>query len=407
MPDDAPIHEDERLASLDSYDVLDTPCEEAYDRITRLTRRIFGVSMSTISLLDGHRQWFKSRQGLSACETPRGPAICNVAIQEAEPLVIPDTLADERFKDNPYVVGDPKIRFYAGAPLRTPEGQTIGTLCAMDTAPRAFDRMQVEVLADLASMVISELELRKLASTDGLTGAMSRRAFREEAGRTIALAARHGHDIAGVVFDLDHFKAVNDTHGHPAGDRVLAQTVATCRACLRGSDLLGRIGGEEFAILLPHTGREAALEVAEKIRAAIEHQGIVGASGPIGTTASFGIALFDPSIMSIDGLIERADAALYAAKAAGRNCCVEWQGRPDADGAEHHRVLKAGRITFNRGRSSIDCTIRGLSDAGAALDICSLADVPQSFRLHVEPEGWNRRCRIVGSRDRRLAVAFR
>ena len=407
MPADAHIQEDDRLASLDSYDVLDTPCEEAYDRITRLTRRIFGVSMSTISLLDGHRQWFKSRQGLSPCETPRGPAICNVAIRGAEPLVIPDTLADERFKDNPYVVGEPHIRFYAGAPLRTPEGQTIGTLCAMDTVPRDFDRTQVEVLTDLASMVMSELELRKLASTDGLTGAMSRRAFREEAARAIALAVRHGHDLAGVVLDLDHFKAVNDTHGHPAGDRVLAQTVATCRACLRGSDLLGRIGGEEFAILLPHTSRDAALEVAEKIRTAIAQQAIVGASGPIHTTASFGIALFDPSITGIDGLIERADTALYAAKAAGRNRCVEWQGRGDIQPIKQHRVFKAGRITFNRGRSSIDCTIRGLSEAGAALDVCNSADVPKRFKLHVEPDGWNRHCRIVSSREKRLSVAFR
>jgi diguanylate cyclase (GGDEF)-like protein len=270
MPAEVHKDEQERLAALDRYDVLDTPPEDSFDRITRLTRRVFDMPMSTITLIDGHRQWFKSRAGVSACETARGPALCEVVVREAKPLIVPETLADQRFVDNPFVVGAPYIRFYAGIPLRTPEGFSIGTLCAMDTKPRSFEAADVETLSDIAQIVMSELELRLLARTDGLTGALSRRAFRDELSRTLSLALRHRHDLSCIMLDLDHFKHVNDAHGHPVGDIVLTQVVAACQEELRKSDILGRLGGEEFAVLLPHTGLASALRVAEKLRAAVE-----------------------------------------------------------------------------------------------------------------------------------------
>lgn len=130
--------------------------------------------------MDGHRQWFKSRQGLPVCELPRAPALCDHAIREAKPLVVPDTLQDKRFAESAFVVGEPHLRFYAGAPLTTREGHNIGTVCAMDTRPRTFGPEQVEILSDLAQLVMTELDLRKLAAVDGLTGALSRRAFRDE-----------------------------------------------------------------------------------------------------------------------------------------------------------------------------------------------------------------------------------
>src|SRR6202041_4162009 len=110
-------NEQDRLAALDNYDVLDTPREEAFDRVTRLVRSIFGVSMSTVTLIDGHRQWFKSQQGMPNAETERAPALCNVAIQLPRPLVVPDTLQDKPFAENPCVIGPPFIRFYAGVQL--------------------------------------------------------------------------------------------------------------------------------------------------------------------------------------------------------------------------------------------------------------------------------------------------
>lgn len=406
MQTQAQMREGERLATLDSYDILDTSAEEAFDRITRLTRRIFDVSMSTITLIDGHRQWFKSRQGISASETPKEPALCNVAIREARPLIVPDTTLDPRFAANPFVLGEPHIRFYAGVPLQTPEGHCIGTICAMDEKPRAFRDDQLDTLSDLARIVMSELELRLLAMTDGLTGALSRRAFRDELSRAVSLALRHKCDLSCIMLDLDHFKAVNDQHGHPVGDLVLSAAAAVCREELRKSDAFGRVGGEEFAILLPHTDPASAMKVAEKLRTAIASVRVPTSFRPIGVTASFGVAALTGSVDDPDALLQHADEALYAAKNGGRNRCVEWRPAAIVQQSTCRRVLKAGRISFNGGRSAIDCTVRSLSDMGAGLMIASSAGVPEKFKLLIESDGFSRLCQVVDKSHKTLGVEF-
>lgn len=275
MNADAHHYEEERLAELDRYDLLDTPSEPNIDRITRITKNALDVPIAAVSLIDAHRQWFKSRQGLLAHETCKDQSFCNIAIKSAEPLVVEDATTDPRFKDNALVVGSPFIRAYCGAQLRTPEGYSLGALCAIDTKPRQFGAKHIALLTDLAAAVMSEFEALKIARIDGLTGALTRRAFREEAERALALSMRHRHALSCIVFDLDHFKAVNDAHGHAAGDRVLIDAVGVCQQRLRASDILGRVGGEEFAMMLPHTDAAGALKVAEQIRAALERQIIV------------------------------------------------------------------------------------------------------------------------------------
>lgn len=404
---DAPAREQARLAALDHYDLLDTPAEDSFDRVTRLTRRVFNVGMSTVTLIDGHRQWFKSRQGMANAETERGPALCNAAINEPRPLIVHDTLIDPRFAANPFVVGAPFIRFYAGVQLRTTDGYAIGTLCAMDAKPRAFDDDDLATLVDLARIVMHEAELRAFAMTDSLTGALSRRAFRNEAARAIDLAKRHKHDLSCILLDLDHFKAVNDTHGHGVGDLVLRATTDVCREELRAADLIGRLGGEEFAVLLPHTGLPAAMGVAEKLRAALARAYVQGENGTVRPTASFGISALDASAPDIDELLRRADKALYAAKEAGRNICRAW--RPEAgDGfaGVRRRVLKGAQIAFNGGHSIIDCTVRELSDAGALLHVISTADVPEEFKLGILADQVHRLCKVTKRRDTQLEVAF-
>ena len=403
---DETLREAARLDALARMDVLDTPPEEAFDRITRLTRQIFNMPMSTITLIDGHRQWFKSRQGMADCETPKAPALCNFAIQQIQPLVIPDTLSDSRFRDNIFVTGAPHIRFYAGVQLLSEDGYPIGTLCTMDSKPRSFDKTQLAMLADLAAIVTSELQLRKLAMRDGLTGALSRRAFREEAMRALTLAIRHKHDLSCVIFDLDHFKSINDTHGHPVGDLVLKACVEVCRQELRETDVVGRIGGEEFAILLPYTSRETAMHIVEKVRAAITRIYVQGKSGAVKVSASFGVASLDLSVIDIDALLARADTALYQAKNAGRNTCMFWQPAEAALNGILRRVFKAGQITFNAGRSTIDCTVRGLSDVGAMLHVSSTADVPDQFKLQISADDIYRLCRIVAKTEKNLEVEF-
>jgi len=402
----AALHERDRLDALARYDILDTPDEEAFDRITRLVRRVLKVPMSTVTFLDGHRQWFKSRQGVAACESERRIALCDITIRESAPLIVPDTLADARFASNPLVLGPPHLRFYAGVPLRSSEGQNIGTLCAMDTVPRQLDSDAIATLSDLALIVMNELELRLLASTDGLTGALSRRAFREEATRALALAQRHRHEASCIAFDLDHFKGINDSHGHATGDAVLAGSAAACRALLRQTDLFGRVGGEEFVVLLPHTGKQAALAVAEKLRAGIAAQRFSCAEEPFAVTASFGVATIGHAAGDIDAVLGAADAALYAAKAGGRNRCVTSPAGNIADPAFGRRVLKAGQIVFNSGRSVIDCTVRRLSEQGANIAVISTAGVPERFKLAIEADAFSRFCEVARKAGSEIDVRF-
>ena len=406
MQTDADVAEDTRLSALAKYDILDTPPEEAFDRITRLTTRVFNVSMSTVTFLDGHRQWFKARQGLDLCETEKGPAFCHLAVQCDSPLVVTDTQTDERFKDNPFVVGPPYLRFYAGMQLRTADGMAVGTLCAMDTKPRAFTDDDARTLADLAAVVMSELELRTLVLRDCSTGALARQAFRQEADRAFALAKRHAHPLSCVVFDLDHFKAVNDENGHAVGDLVLKACVEVCHQELRASDLVGRIGGEEFAIVLPHVAGDAALNVAHKLRNAFRQIFVPGRFAPIRFSASFGVAALDPAARDIGDLLDRADQALYTSKAAGRDTCSIWKPAAPVPCSMLRRVFKAGRISFNAGHSTIDCTVRGLSDTGASLDVSNTAGIPERFKLQIGADNLSRLCTVASIRDKNLQVQF-
>jgi signal transduction histidine kinase/DNA-binding response OmpR family regulator len=166
-----PVSEAARVAALHRHAILDTPPEERFDRLTRLAAALLGTHTALISLVDSDRQWFKSRVGLAAAETPRDLAFCAHAILGRDPFVVLDAAADPRFSDNPLVAGEPHIRFYAGAPLTDRDGLALGTLCVIDPAPRnAFGPRERAVLTDLAALVVDELELRStlaaLAATE-------------------------------------------------------------------------------------------------------------------------------------------------------------------------------------------------------------------------------------------------
>jgi GAF domain-containing protein len=152
-----PKHEQERLQALRALLILDTPPEKRFDRIVEFTAAEFDVPIALLSLVDGNRQWFKSKIGLSVCETPRDISFCGHAIHCKDVLVIPDARVDERFVDNPMVIGDPFIRFYAGAPLIMPGGQAVGTLCLIDTKIRRLDATDLSILSSLRDLAVSEM----------------------------------------------------------------------------------------------------------------------------------------------------------------------------------------------------------------------------------------------------------
>lgn len=156
-----PTNEARRLKVLWQYEVLDTVPEEIFDDLTELAGAICGAPIALISLVDDTRQWFKARVGLSASETSRDTSFCAHAIMQPDLFIVPDATKDERFKSNPLVVTDPKIRFYAGAPLITPDGHALGTLCVLDKEPRELTPAQAKALRVLARLVVSQLELRR------------------------------------------------------------------------------------------------------------------------------------------------------------------------------------------------------------------------------------------------------
>ncbi|MDO9371182.1 MAG: PAS domain S-box protein [Gammaproteobacteria bacterium] len=159
-----PPEEEQRLAALRGLHILDTPPEERFNRITRTAQHLFDVPIVLISLVDANRQWFKSCLGLPVSETPRSISFCGHAILQDAPLVIPDALLDERFADNPLVTGEPRIRFYAGYPLRHSGGSRLGTLCLIDRRPRVLSERDLAALHDLGSWAESELNILSTSS---------------------------------------------------------------------------------------------------------------------------------------------------------------------------------------------------------------------------------------------------
>ncbi len=309
-----PANEPLRLETLQALDVLDTPAEERFDRVTRMARRIFNVPISLVSLVDENRQWFKSCLGLSATETPRDISFCGHSILGEDIFVINDARQDDRFADNPLVTGPPDIRFYAGYPLKAANGCKLGTLCIIDQAPRDFPEDDVIALTDLASMVEQELAAVQLATLDELTGISNRRGFLALAQHAVAMCKRQQRPASLVFFDLDGFKQVNDHYGHAEGDQALKVFAELMRDCFRDSDIFARLAGDEFVVLLTNTGIDDAADVIERFEAGVaQYNRQSGKDYQV--NFSSGIVAYDGQRHdSIEAFLQDADALMYEDK---------------------------------------------------------------------------------------------
>lgn len=207
-------------------------------------------------------------------------------------------------------------RGFMSVPLMR-EADLIGALRVLDSADRMFTKREQQLLQGFAALIVEQFELWQQASRDPLTGAMTRRVFETDLRKAIAASRRSGDDLALILFDLDHFKRINDTLGHGVGDLVLQVVGRVTAEQLRAYDTFGRLGGEEFGILLS-LPMEQALEVAERVRAAIEAARFPG-HGALRVTSSFGVTAVHEGAVTADILLDAADAQLYAAKQAGRN----------------------------------------------------------------------------------------
>ncbi|MDB5612545.1 MAG: Diguanylate cyclase with sensor [Devosia sp.] len=198
--------DDGRLAALDRYDILDTSHEEAFDRISRLIQLTLNVDIGLVSLMDAHRQWYKSIEGLHGVEVPLNVAFCRYMLADGQPFTVPDAEIDPRFSDNPFVTGPAHVRSYAGVPLRTADGFTIGSVCAVGLTARDFSPREQEILAELAAIAMDQIELRQIAAVDSLTGISTRRAFKDDARKFVTLAKRHRSALSCISFDIDRLQ---------------------------------------------------------------------------------------------------------------------------------------------------------------------------------------------------------
>ncbi len=312
-----------RLAALVAEGLLDGGPEPIFDRFARVTACSANTPVALVSLVTDDRQYFAGMHGVpqpvaDERETPLSHSFCQHVVANEAPLVISDARLDPVLCSNLAVV-DLDVIAYAGFPIVSPEGHVLGSLCAIDDTPREWDPAHLDALADIAVLVGNELErrtlVRRLASdarTDALTGLANRRAWDEQLPLALEHAERLGHVLTVALLDVDHFKLYNDRDGHPAGDLALRELGARWTRGVRAIDVLARIGGEEFGLILPGCDATAALEVVERLRG----------DTPAKLTASAGIATWQDA-MTADDLVAVADRELYRAKAEGRDrACV-------------------------------------------------------------------------------------
>jgi diguanylate cyclase (GGDEF)-like protein len=311
---DIPQNEAERLHALRALQILDSSHEERFDRVTRLARRLFGVPISLVSLIDEDRQWFKSAQGLDVSETSREVSFCGHAINQTGLFIVPDVLDDERFHDNPLVTHAPNIRFYAGYVLKIRQGINIGTLCLIDSKPREMDDEDRQLLQDLGEMIEQEIKSIQLATLDELTLISNRRGFMTLVDHSLKVCRRNKIPISIVLFDLNKFKTINDTYGHHEGDFVLVSFAQILLESFRDCDVVARLGGDEFVVMLLDSDEQRVGTVLERFRNAAANASIK-LGKPYQIEYSMGVAHFPHDTdEAIENMIQAADKAMYADK---------------------------------------------------------------------------------------------
>ena len=477
MQKNAADFESDRLKSLKKYQILDTPREKSFDDLTELVAKMFSVPIVAISIMDAERQWFKSSVGLSITQTERCISFCTHTIEHPVPLIIEDVIVDPRFAQNPLVIGELGIRFYAGVPLLNAEGLALGSLCIIDHVPRQLSDEQTEILLSFGKHVMALFELRlqklklekalldrdqvlherdqvyshlveseerwkfalegsnqgiwdldvkldhiflspkckemlgyqeeqvstdmgewlrlihpddlscliaarqlaidgeskvfenehrklakdgswkwvqvkgmvlrrdevglplrmigtytdindkklneaevlRLAHFDGITSLPNRSLFTDRINQEIKKAKRNGMLLALIMLDLDRFKEVNDTLGHQQGDLLLKLVSERLLECVRATDTVGRLGGDEFTIILTDLNDPLDIEItALKILARLAEPYQMNEQ-LVYATASLGITVFPYDGNEINELFKHADQAMYTAKSSGRN----------------------------------------------------------------------------------------
>jgi diguanylate cyclase len=333
-PDDGPVAVRARQGS---------PRLEALTRrLLDLVGRVTGLESTYLTVIDAERGvqhvlFARNSGGIEVAEgleVDWSDALCRRALDHG-PTATADVPSD--FGDSA-VARSLGLRSFVTVPLKGQDGATFGTLCGASGQAVTVSEDAVAVMETLGDMIVLQLgqdaaasqlaaqaeqlgeanaTLERLASTDALTGLANRRQLDGELARACSFARRRAEPVAVVSLDVDHFKRINDAYGHGVGDEVLVGIAEHLRALTRGEDVIGRMGGDEFVLLLAATDQAGAERLAERVRAAVADKPIPTRLGPVAATVSVGVATSDGSDPA--ELLRQADVALYAAKAAGRN----------------------------------------------------------------------------------------
>lgn len=319
------------LVALSQCHLKATEEEKAIECAVRIAAQALKADYSAVALLDPDDRlilraaWGQATKRVIGMELEQGDkSQTGYTILREEPVLVQDYSQLTGFSVPP-LVSQYKISSGLSVPMLS-RGKVIGAMLAHSKTPRHFNQENIPILSLIANQTAITIdkirlheETRQLAFTDELTSLYNRRHFIKLAEREVDRAIRYKHSLAFIMFDLDRFKQVNDSYGHPAGDQVLKTVASLVRQELRDIDLLGRYGGEEFVILLPETGRKGARALAERLRKRIAQTQINIAQEKISITISLGVSILSPDCNNLANLIEASDKALYSAKETGRN----------------------------------------------------------------------------------------
>lgn len=302
--------------------LLERAGDPALTGITRLAAYVSGAAAAAVHIFDDAYQHRVAGTGAPLGDHPREDSMCRLVVDSGRRIVCADATADPRFGYSSFVRGDAPVRLYVSVPLRASGGTVIGTLCAFDTVSREVADEQLALLEDLANQVMAQIELMHVAvelghvaSHDPLTGAVNRLVLGDRLAQAFARRLRHGGDTFLAVIDINHFKTLNDVHGHAAGDQVLVSVAHRLLGAMRAEDTVARIGGDEFVVVAEIDSTPAAAEaVMGRIEAALSDPVAYGGDfHPVQVSVGGVVATPGEDIRS---LLRRADEAMYARKAA-------------------------------------------------------------------------------------------
>lgn len=332
--------EEQKQEVLQRYKILTDTKVADTSQIAKMASVAFDVPIVFVSLNQRYRKWFDARVGIHPDEARAVEDFCSLAQLCQTVFIVEDVQSEPYFAGEKAVTGAPGIRFFAGAPLHNPGGQRFGTLCLMDKRPRHFTEREETLLSSMALMVSNDICLRSagryavrdlvdaeqekcdlynLATIDELTSALNRRSFFYLSQREMRRHSRHHTPLSVIMLDIDHFKRVNDQHGHAVGDQVIRQVSQIVFDTVRDGDIFGRLGGEEFGLILPDTELDGAAKLAERLRKAAANLSFKTSKDAFKITISLGVDEPCSSEGSITAALDRADQALYRAKQLGRN----------------------------------------------------------------------------------------